>query len=156
MTAPAHKHGPHGHGVNLATDPVCGMRLDPHTAKHRAEYEGRTYYFCSADCREKFLANPKRYLSAEPEPVPAGTIYTCPMHPDIRRLGPGACPICGMALEPLIATTDSGPNPALIDMKRRFWIGLALSIPVVALEMGSHLLGLHLLAPDVSNWVQLA
>jgi Cu+-exporting ATPase len=90
------------------------------------------------------------------DPVPAGTIYTCPMHPEIRRLGPGACPICGMALEPLIASADSGPNPALLDMKRRFWIGLALSIPVVALEMGSHLLGMHLLAPDVSNWVQLA
>jgi Cu+-exporting ATPase len=87
-------------------------------------------------------------------PVPAGTIYTCPMHPQIRRLGPGFCPICGMALEPLIASADSGSNPALIDMKRRFWIGLALSIPVVALEMGSHLLGMHLLAPNVSNWVQ--
>jgi P-type Cu+ transporter len=90
------------------------------------------------------------------DPVPAGTIYTCPMHPEIRRLGPGFCPICGMALEPLIAAADSGPNPALLDMKRRFWIGLVLSLPVVALEMGSHLLGLHLIAPDVSNWVQLA
>ena len=88
-------------------------------------------------------------------PVPEGAIYTCPMHPEIRQVGPGACPICGMALEPLIAAADSGPNPALLDMKRRFWIGLALSLPVLALEMGSHLLGLHLLAPDVSNWVQL-
>jgi Cu+-exporting ATPase len=90
------------------------------------------------------------------EPVPAGTIYTCPMHPEIRRPGPGACPICGMALEPLIAAAESGPNPVLLDMKRRFWIGLALSLPVLALEMGSHLFGLHLLSPEVSNWVQLA
>jgi P-type Cu+ transporter len=90
------------------------------------------------------------------EPVPEGTIYTCPMHPEIRRLGPGFCPICGMALEPLIASPDSGPNPTLIDMKRRFWIGLALSLPVVAIEMGSHLLGLHLLSPEISNWVQFA
>jgi Cu+-exporting ATPase len=89
-------------------------------------------------------------------PVPEGAIYTCPMHPEIRRIGPGACPICGMALEPLIATAESGPNPALLDMKRRFWIALALSLPVLAIEMGSHLLGLHLLAPGVSNWVQLA
>jgi Cu+-exporting ATPase len=156
MTTPAHEHGPHDQAAHLAIDSVCGMRIDPHTAKHRTEYEGRSYYFCSAGCREKFLADPKRYLGANPEPVPAGTIYTCPMHPEIRRPGPGACPICGMALEPLIATAESGPNLALIDMKRRFWIGLALSLPVVAIEMGSHLLGLHLLAPDVSNWVQLA
>jgi P-type Cu+ transporter len=89
-------------------------------------------------------------------PVPEGTIYTCPMHPEIRRPGPGACPICGMALEPLIASADSRPNPALIDMKRRFWIGLVLSLPVLALEMGSHLFGRHLLSPQLSNWVQFA
>jgi Cu+-exporting ATPase len=152
MSMPGHDHAAH-----LATDPVCGMQVDPHPAKHRAEHEGRTYYFCSAGCREKFVADPKRYLAGKGTiPVPEGTIYTCPMHPEIRRSGPGACPICGMALEPLIATADSGPNPALLDMKRRFWIAVALSLPVLVLEMGSHLLGLHLLSPQSSNWVQLA
>jgi Cu+-exporting ATPase len=89
-------------------------------------------------------------------PLPESTIYTCPMHPEIRRTHPGTCPICGMALEHLIASPDGGPNPALLDMKRRLWIGLVLSLPVIALEMGSHLLGLHLLPPATSNWVQLA
>ncbi len=88
-------------------------------------------------------------------PVPAGTIYTCPMHPEIRQPGPGHCPICGMALEPELAA-ETGPNPELIDMTRRFWIGLALSLPVVALEMGGHLANLHmLLGRSVSNWLQL-
>src|SRR4051812_5682144 len=94
-------------------DPVCGMSVDPHTAEHRAEYEGRPYYFCSARCREKFLANPAQYLEPRAErpiaPLPEGTIYTCPMHPQIRQIGPGTCPICGMALEPELATAESGP-----------------------------------------------
>ncbi|HXL67596.1 MAG TPA: copper-translocating P-type ATPase [Xanthobacteraceae bacterium] len=89
-------------------------------------------------------------------PVPEGTIYTCPMHPQIRQIGPGACPICGMALEPVIATADAGPNPELADMRRRFWVGLALTLPVFVLEMGSHLLGRDLLAPQLSNYVQFA
>jgi Cu+-exporting ATPase len=142
-----------------AIDPVCGMTVDPHTAKHRAEHQGRPYYFCSAGCRAKFLAAPARYLADKPAaaPVPAGTIYTCPMHPEIRQAGPGACPICGMALEPLLATAESEPNPELLDMTRRFWIGLALSLPVVALEMGGHLTGLHMLiAQQNSNWIQFA
>src|SRR5438105_3466272 len=95
--------------------------------------------------------------SAEPPqaPVPAGTIYTCPMHPEVRQIGPGHCPICGMALEPELAEAG-GPNPELIDMTRRFWIGLVLSIPVVALEMGGHLTNLHmLLGRNASNWLQL-
>ena len=157
MTVPAHEHGSHDHEAHLATDPVCGMRVDPHTAKHHAAYAGRTYYFCSAGCREKFLADPARYLGtkAASAPVPTGTIYTCPMHPEIRRLGPGSCPICGMALEPILATADAGPNPELVDMTRRFWIGLVLSIPVVALEMGGHLTNLHmLLGQALSNWIQ--
>ncbi len=87
---------------------------------------------------------------------PPGTIYTCPMHPEIRQVGPGNCPICGMALEPVVATADSGPNPELLDMTRRFWIGLALAIPVAALEMGGHLTNLHmLLGQTLSNWIQL-
>ena len=119
-------------------DPVCGMTVDPHKTPHRAEYAGHLYYFCSAGCRTKFVADPARYLGGvkEPEPVLEGTIYTCPMHPEIRQLGPGACPICGMALEPELVTAETGPNPELVDMTRRFWIGAALSLPVVVLEMG--------------------
>ncbi|MBX9683196.1 MAG: heavy metal translocating P-type ATPase [Hyphomicrobium sp.] len=142
-----------------AKDPVCGMDVDPHTAKHRAEHEGHPYYFCSAGCRTKFVADPANYLdkSAVDAPaLPAGTIYTCPMHPQIRQIGPGACPICGMALEPEVVSLDTGPNPELADMSRRFGIGLALTIPVLVLEMGGHFAGLHtLIAPRVSNWLQL-
>jgi len=157
MTASEHDHSAHNHGVHVAIDPVCGMEVDPHAARHHAEYQRRTYYFCSAVCRMKFLDEPQKYVSRkEAQPVPEGAEYTCPMHPEIRQIGPGACPICGMALEPVIATAGTEPNPALLDMKRRFWIGLALSLPVLALEMGSHLLGLHLLAPQASNWVQFA
>src|SRR6266542_2354257 len=87
-------------------------------------------------------------------PVPAGTIYTCPMHPEIRQLGPGNCPICGMTLEPVLVT-ETGPSAELVDMTRRFWVGLVLSIPVVALEMGGHLTNLHmLLGQNLSNWLQ--
>jgi Cu+-exporting ATPase len=145
----------HGHG---AIDPVCGMTVDPATAKHKAAHKGHDYYFCSAGCKAKFQADPAKYLeaSAKPaEPVAAGTIYTCPMHPEIRHEGPGSCPICGMALEPLMVTVESGPNPELADMTRRFWIGLALAIPVFVLEMGGHLTGLTmLLGQQLSNWLQ--
>ena len=143
----------------LVKDPVCGMDVDPHAAKHSAEHEGHPYYFCSAWCRTKFIANPTTYLdksAGDDHVVPAGTIYTCPMHPQIRQIGPGACPICGMALEPDIVSLDSGPNPELSDMSRRFWIGLALAIPVLILEMGGHFAGLHqYIAPSTSNWLQL-
>jgi Cu+-exporting ATPase len=162
---------------SLAKDPVCGMSVDPATAKHKAEHAGATYYFCSAGCRGKFVADPARFLaepvhapagaahdhahgvsaSLPPKPAPAGTIYTCPMHPEIRQAHPGSCPICGMALEPEIATEATGPSAELIDMTRRFWVALALSIPVFALEMGGHLAGLHALLPEaLSNWIQLA
>jgi Cu+-exporting ATPase len=146
--------------AHLAKDPVCGMDVDPHTAKHRADHSGRTYYFCSARCRERFVADPTKFLAPEattPETVPEGTIYTCPMHPEIRQVGPGSCPICGMALEPVTVTAETGPNPELIDMTRRFWIGVVLAVPVVALEMGGHLTNLHmLLGQQLSNWLQLA
>ncbi|MEX0590982.1 MAG: heavy metal translocating P-type ATPase [Xanthobacteraceae bacterium] len=153
-----HGHPVHGAAARLATDPVCGMKVDPHSAKHRAEYGGRTYYFCSAGCRKKFVANPAHYLAKNEAAanVPAGTIYTCPMHPEIRQVGPGSCPICGMALEPVLAAADAGPNPELLDMTRRFWIGLVLSLPVVALEMVQHVFGLHVLPQQTSNWIQLA
>src|SRR5262245_42694490 len=157
-----HGHQHLGHTVEAAgaaKDPVCGMSVDPHTAKHTATHAGRPYYFCSGRCRERFIAAPEKYLAPEQAraaPVPKGTIYTCPMHPAIRQVGPGSCPICGMALEPELATAETGPNPELVDMTRRFWIGLALSLPVFALEMGGHLTTLHvLLGQQLSNWVQL-
>ena len=154
MTSEHHHH--HDNAAEGVIDPVCGMTVDPHTAKHRADYQGHTYCFCSAGCRTKFAADPQKYLGArQAETVPEGTIYTCPMHSQIRQVGPGSCPICGMALEPEIAGTEVGPNPELVDMTRRFWIGLVLSLPVVALEMGGHLTNLHmLLGKNLSNWIQ--
>jgi Cu+-exporting ATPase len=134
------------------------MTVDPHTAKHRADYHGHPYYFCSAGCRTKFVNGPQKYLDArEPEPVAEDTVYTCPMHPQIRQVGPGSCPICGMALEPELAGSDIGPNPELIDMSRRFWIGIALTVPIFVLEMGSHIPGAHSwVDPTLSNYVQFA
>ena len=144
-----------------AIDPVCGMTVDPAKTPHHADYRGVAYHFCSASCRTKFVATPLKYLeplAQQPtEPMPAGTEFTCPMHPEIRQVGPGSCPICGMALEPLVVTAESGPNRELIDMTRRFWIGLVLTLPVFLLEMGGHLTGLHmLLGKQLSNWIQLA
>ena len=156
----AHHHG-HVSGDDAAKvlDPVCGMTVDPATSKHRFEHHGETFHFCSAGCRTKFAADPAKYLAKEraPEPeMPAGTIYTCPMHPEIRQVGPGSCPICGMALEPEVASLETGPNPELADMTRRFWIGGLLSLPPVVLEMGGHLAGPHSwIDPTLSNWIQL-
>src|SRR5882757_2658123 len=149
-----HHHAPVEGGV---LDPVCGMTVDPNTAKHQAEVRGQPYHFCSDGCRTKFVGNPDKYLGErKAEPVIEGAIYTCPMHPEIRQVGPGTCPICGMGLEPELATADTGPNPELIDMTRRFWIGLALSLPVVALEMGGHLTNLHMwLGQTLSSWIEL-
>lgn len=162
--APGHPH-PHGSCCggatkqqNMAIDPVCGMKVDPHTAKHRHDHRGRTYYFCNPRCKEKFIAEPAKYLATDKtqEKLPEGTIYTCPMHPEIRQVGPGSCPICGMALEPMLVSAESGPNPELVDFTHRFRIGLALAVPVLILEMGAHLTGIHLLPAQTSNWVQLA
>jgi Cu+-exporting ATPase len=145
--------------VEGVKDPVCGMTVDPHTTKHRHVHNGLPYYFCSGRCRERFAADPAKYLdpaARAAEPVPAGTIYTCPMHPEIRQVGAGACPICGMALEPELLTADAGPNPELADMSRRLWIALALTVPVFALEMGGHLIDLHRwIGQQTSNWVQM-
>ena len=152
-------HHDHGAAAAKVLDPVCGMTVDPATSKHRFEHHGETFHFCSAGCRTKFAADPAKYLAKEktPEPeMPAGTIYTCPMHPEIRQVGPGSCPICGMALEPEVASLETGPNPELADMTRRFWIGGALALPAVALEMGGHLAGPHnWVDPTLSNWIQL-
>jgi P-type Cu+ transporter len=159
-----HHNRPHaqsrnvGEATRMAKDPVCGMNVDPGSAKHSAERSGRIYYFCSQGCKTKFVADPVSFIGEKPKPpaqAPEGAIYTCPMHPEIRQTGPGSCPICGMALEPVVAIADSGPNPELAGMTRRFWIALALSLPVVALEMGGHLFDLHMLiSQKTSNWVQ--
>ena len=167
-----HEHdetGPHGHTADAtvqasdqATDPVCGMKVNPATSKHRFDHGGTTYHFCSAGCRTKFAADPESFLKPEaaaPKPGPAGAIYTCPMHPQIRQVGPGSCPICGMALEPLEVSAEAQPNRELADMSRRFWIGLMLTLPVFILEMGSHIPGLRLhdlVPPATSTWVQFA
>ena len=157
-------HGGHHHehegAAGQVKDPVCGMTVDPHATTHRAQYEGKPYYFCSSGCQSKFMAEPAKYVepaaARKAEPVPEGTIYTCPMHPQIRQVGSGSCPICGMALEPVLATAETGPSHELIDMTRRFWIGLALSLPVVVLEMGGHLTGLgHYVGQQTSNWIQM-
>ena len=155
-------HHPYGHDDpatrGKVKDPVCGMNVDPASAKIKAEFAGATYFFCSPGCRDKFVADPSRYVaeSASPPSPAGGTIYTCPMHPEVRQVGPGACPICGMALEREAPTAAAAPNAELLDMTRRFWIGLILAAPVVAIEMGGRLFASHWLAPQASNWAQLA
>ncbi|MGB3810217.1 MAG: heavy metal translocating P-type ATPase [Parvibaculum sp.] len=155
-----HDHGTahsHAAATGLVTDPVCGMSVDPATAPHSAQHDGQSYYFCSVACHKKFVADPAKYLAPrQEEPAPEGTIYTCPMHPEIRQVGPGACPICGMALEPLVVTADTGPSHELVDMQRRFIIGLILAAPVFVLEMGGHMTGLTMTLGPWSNWIQLA
>ncbi len=142
--------------TSAVKDPVCGMDVDPATAQYQTDYKEQTYYFCAENCLKKFEAEPEQYLQPQEEkPVIAGAIYICPMHPEIRQEGPGTCPICGMALEPETATGEEGENPELTDFRKRFWIGLLLTLPVFILEMGAHVFDLHLVSPQVSNWLQL-
>jgi len=154
--------GSHGeHPAGLVVDPVCGMTVDPQKTTHHATHASHKYHFCSAGCREKFVGDPEHYLIPAADRVvdaPSGAIWTCPMHPEIRQDHPGACPICGMGLEPEMVTADAGPSAELIDMSRRFWIALVLTIPVFVLEMGGHLFpALHHLVPvKLSTWVQFA
>ena len=162
-----HVHGSHEMAAattHLVKDPVCGMDVDPDATEHRSEHDGRPYYFCSAHCEAKFDDNPTEYVDATSGPSPAAEVaegeiveYTCPMHPEIRQSGPGSCPICGMALEPVVVTADTGPSPELADMTRRFWIGLVLTIPVLVLEMGGHLFPSlhHVISPTAATWIQL-
>ncbi len=158
-------HAGHHHGnpsdklKGLATDPVCGMTVDPATARHRTLHDGADYVFCSGKCKDKFEADPAAYITEKSKKAegPKDAIYTCPMHPQIRQIGPGSCPICGMALEPAVVTAEAGPSVELTDMTRRFWIALVLSVPVFLLEMGGHLANLHmLLGAKASGWIQLA
>jgi Cu+-exporting ATPase len=139
-------------------DPVCGMSVDPATTPHHARHGEQEYHFCSAGCRTKFLADPQAYLGDAPRPEPMatpGAIWTCPMHPQIRREGPGTCPICGMALEPEEPSLDDAPNPELVDFTRRLWVSGLLTIPLLAVSMGAEMLGIHLIDPMISAWVQL-
>ena len=146
---------------DIAIDPVCGMKVKVEGAKNTTVHEGQTYYFCNPKCLQKFAAEPARYLKPEEAPpappVAPGTIFTCPMHPEIRQVGPGSCPICGMALEPAEISLDDGPNEELVDMTRRLWIGGALAVPLVALDMGGHLFNLHGLLPHgLMPWLLMA
>jgi len=162
-------------GEGKVLDPVCGMEVVPGKTPHTHEHEGQSFHFCSASCARKFAADPEKYLApAKPEascchghahhapatpsgPVAPGTKYTCPMHPEIVRDGPGSCPICGMALEPMTVSREKPENEELRDMTRRFWIGLVLTLPLFVLEMGSHVLGLHLpFSARASGFAQLA
>jgi Cu+-exporting ATPase len=137
-------------------DPVCGMTVDPAKSPHRHVHHRQTYHFCSNGCRTKFAADPQKYLENRSAPAAApaeGAIYTCPMHPEIRRTSPGSCPICGMALEPEAGGADDSGE--LADMTRRFWISLALALPVFVIEMGGHL-GLVHLPGGISRIIQFA
>ncbi len=158
---PAHDGGGCDSGAastKTARDPVCGMMVDPVATPHHAEHDGHGYHFCSADCRAKFVAHPENYPAdgprAEPKAAPSA-IWTCPMHPEIRRNGPGSCPICGMALEPEEPSLDDGPNPELIDFTRRVRVAGALTVPLLAVSMLTEMLGIHLLSEALSPWVQL-
>jgi P-type Cu+ transporter len=153
--------------LGKAIDPVCGMTVDPARAAGRSEHHGSTYFFCAPSCKQKFDKDPARYAGHEaPEghghealPAAEGTTYTCPMHPEIVRDGPGSCPICGMALEPMVATHEEGPNPELVEMSRRFWICLALSAPLLVLAMAEMVPGRPLVGwipARILPWVELA
>ena len=142
-----------------AEDVVCGMTVERATARLMTKHEGERFYFCSSGCQTKFEGDPSTYLEGrpEPEPMPEGTKYTCPMDPEIVRDGPGDCPICGMALEPMVPSADAGPNPELIDFRRRFWVGAVLTVPVAVLAMGPHLgLGIRdAIGHGLANWIEL-
>ena len=146
--------------AHLAIDPVCGMKVNVHAGKPNYEYHGQTHHFCSDGCQAKFASDPERYLNKQEElrSVPLGTLYTCPMHPEVVQEGPGNCPICGMALEPMGAPPGEAENPELIDFTRRLWVAIPLSLVIVALDMGTHVFGLDLLpflSPEAEQWLLL-
>nr|WP_300046448.1 heavy metal-binding domain-containing protein [uncultured Nocardioides sp.] len=181
----SHQQEPKPTTARQVTDPVCGMMVDPATTEHAAVHDGEHFSFCSGGCEDEFLTAPDAYPRQPGEqdhtghdtqqphhghhvaggdqltaPTPAAgeaVEYTCPMHPEIRQDGPGTCPICGMALEPVIVTADTGPSAELRDMTRRFWFGVVLSVPVLVLGMGRDLIPwLHdNISATTSAWVQL-
>ena len=162
-------HGMHpASSASAAVDPVCGMKVDPDNAAGSFEYQGKTYYFCSTHCLHRFREHPESFLNPvpqapigitrQPKPVARDQKYTCPMHPEIVRDGPGSCPICGMALEPLTVSLDQEENPELVDMTRRFLIAAVLTIPVFALGMSDLIPGQplqQLVSMRTLQWVQL-
>jgi Cu+-exporting ATPase len=143
----SHRHADAGGGEK---DPVCGMGVDPATARHRTVHHGRPYFFCGARCKERFVAEPAKFLAPQPAPAPAGAgPWTCPMHPEIVVPQPGSCPLCGMALEPVLPSADDAADPELRRMTRRFWLSVALSVPLLVIGM------FEIAFPGVV-WVQLA
>ncbi|ODS53448.1 MAG: copper-translocating P-type ATPase [Acidobacteria bacterium SCN 69-37] len=161
MSAQKHEHGSMAPAGTL--DPVCGMTISPDDSVGRVEHKGHTYYFCSESCLEQFRTDPERFVDSERK-QPAALVdseaeYTCPMHPQIRQKGPGTCPICGMALEPVAITLEEQPNEELEDMTRRFWWSLALTAPILVFMIDELLPGQplhHALAPGTVNWIQFA
>ncbi len=156
-----HDHSHEGSSDHV-TDPVCGMSVDPDKTEHHARHDARFYHFCSAGCKTKFVSDPEHYLTGKhreaKDNLPAGTIYTCPMHPEIRQEGPGSCPICGMALEPETFSLDTGPDPEYIDMRRRFWVSALFTIPLFIFAMGELIPGNPFeswLDPKAGQWLQL-
>jgi Cu+-exporting ATPase len=163
-----HQHDVAAKAGDTLKDPVCGMTVTAQSA-HHIKHDGQPYYFCSARCQDKFSAEPQKYIkgvrdaapgapgapSAPSAPVPtqAGTIYTCPMHPEIRQDHPGNCPKCGMTLEPVLPTLDDDENPELVDFTRRFWWTLPFTVVVTVLAMAGHQLALF--HGDTQNWVEL-
>src|SRR5215472_6844812 len=148
-------------------DPVCGMMVDPQQAAGKVEHDGKTYYFCSARCAERFRNEPGKFLAApgtagmehKAPPVAAPAVaknvrYTCPMHPEIVQIGPGTCPRCGMALEPMDIVAEEQADPEYKSMRKRLWVGAALSLPVLVLSMFGEALGLQM-APGVKNGIEL-
>ncbi len=156
-----HNHSPSG-SAETVKDPVCGMSVEPDKTEHHAHHDAQDYHFCSAGCKTKFIADPEHYLSGahleKDKDVPAGTIYTCPMHPEIRQEGPGSCPICGMALEPETFSLETGPDPEYIDMRRRFWVSALFTIPLFIFAMGELIPGNPfegMFDPALGQWLQL-
>ena len=155
-----------------AVDPVCGMQVDEARAAATAEHAGTTWYFCSTRCHDRFTADPQAFLKPQGEgsccgqhkargaapPADPETLYTCPMHPEVQQRGPGDCPICGMALEPMQITAEPEANPELDDMTRRFWVALVFALPVLVLAMGGMVPGVAGLLPHgaAGRWLELA
>jgi len=144
-------------------DPVCGMNIDPANARGGSfAYKGDTYYFCSESCLKKFSIDPSKYLKKEEKSQPANDTrtYTCPMHPEIRQQGPGSCPLCGMALEPLeVSAEDDGPNPELVGMSKRFKVSAFFSVPLLLIAMSEMIPGInlaHRMSSTVYAWLQFA